>query len=150
VAGSRADVKGYGTLRRMTAGYSGTPLAKKLGIKAGSRVLLAAAPPGFNIDALPEDATVHRRRSVRSYDVVLIFCPDQRALDERFTPLISAVTTTGALWACWPKKASGVATDLDENAVRGHGLATGLVDVKVAAIDETWSGLKFVRRLADR
>jgi hypothetical protein len=134
----------------MTAGYSGTPLARKLGIKAGCRVLLASAPPGFVLDALPDDVTVHRRRSARTYDVVLLFCPDQRVLDEQFAPLTAALTTAGALWACWPKKASGVATDLDGNAVRDHGLATGLVDVKVAAIDEVWSGLKFVRRLADR
>jgi hypothetical protein len=134
----------------MTAGYSGTPLAQKLGITAVSRVLIAAAPDGVDLDPLPLGVTVHRRRGSGHYDVVLLFCPDARRLHDRFAPLIDATATAGALWACWPKKASGVATDLSENGVRKHGLACGLVDVKVAAIDATWSGLKFVRRLADR
>jgi len=134
----------------MTAGYSGTPLAQKLGITAGTRVMLAGAPAGVVPDPLPLGVTVHRRRGTGPYDVVLLFCPDARRLHDRFTPLIEAVGPAGALWVCWPKKASGVLTDLSENAVRDHGLACGLVDVKVAAIDATWSGLKFVRRLADR
>jgi hypothetical protein len=134
----------------MTAGYSGTPLAQKLGIKAGSRALLVAAPTGFELDALPRDAVVHRRRGGGTYDVIAVFCLDHSALRARFAPLIPALSTAGGLWACWPKKASGVPTDLVENAVREHGLEQGLVDVKVAAIDATWSGLKFVRRLADR
>jgi hypothetical protein len=79
-----------------------------------------------------------------------VFCPDMRALQLRFAPLVEWLTTAGALWACWPKKASGVATDLSDNALREHGLGVGLVDVKVAAIDATWAGLKFVRRVADR
>jgi hypothetical protein len=81
---------------------------------------------------------------------VIVFARDAAALHARFAPLIASVATAGALWACWPKRASGVATDLDEHAVREHGLAAGLVDVKVAAVDATWSGLKFVRRVADR
>jgi hypothetical protein len=134
----------------MTAGYSGTPLAQKLGIKAGSRVLTAGAPPDFSIEALPRDVSVHSRRGTGRYDVILLFCTDARALHSRFSPLIDALATAGALWACWPKRASGVPTDLSDNAVREFGLSTGLVDVKVAAIDPTWSGLMFVRRLADR
>jgi hypothetical protein len=134
----------------MTAGYSGTPLARKLGMTAGSRALLVAAPTDFTLDALPPDVVVHRRRGGGTYDVIAVFCPDQGALRARFAPLIPALSTAGGLWACWPKKASGVPTDLVENAVREHGLEQGLVDVKVAAIDATWSGLKFVRRLADR
>ncbi|HLY33952.1 MAG TPA: hypothetical protein VKQ07_05425 [Jatrophihabitantaceae bacterium] len=131
------------------AGYSGTPLAAKLGVKGGTRALLVAAPslPGLEP---PPDAVVHRRRGRGAYDVVVLFVADVASLRTRFTPLIAALTTAGALWVCWPKRASKVATDLDENVVREHGLATGLVDVKVAAIDATWSALKFVRRKADR
>ena len=82
--------------------------------------------------------------------MILAFCPDARRLRERFARLAPRLTTAGALWIAWPKKASGVTTDLDENVVRDVGLAEGLVDVKVIAIDQTWSGLKFVRRLRDR
>ena len=84
------------------------------------------------------------------YDVIVAFCPDRRRLERRFAPLATRLATAGALWVAWPKRASGVATDLDENVVREVGLGEGLVDVKVIAIDETWSGLKFVRRLRDR
>jgi hypothetical protein len=132
----------------VTAGYSGTPLPGKLGIRSGSRVLIAAAPAGFTLDA--PGAIVHVRKARDPYDVIVVFCPDGAALLARFADLATALTSTGALWVCWPKRASGVPTDLTENAVRDHGLGAGLVDVKVAAIDATWSGLKFVRRLADR
>lgn len=134
----------------MTAGYSGTPLAQKLGIKTGTRLLLVGAPAGFVPEPLPDEVTVHRRRGSGQYEVVLLFCPDARRLHDGFARLVDAVTTAGALWVCWPKRASGVGTDLSENDVRDHGLACGLVDVKIAAIDATWSGLKFVRRLAER
>ena len=133
-----------------TAGYSGTPLHRKLGIKLDNRVLIAAAPVGFALDAVPPGAVVHSRAAGSSYDVVLAFCPDRRRLEQRFGSLAPRLTTAGALWIGWPKKSSGVATDLDENVVRDVGLEVGLVDVKVIAIDETWSGLKFVRRLRDR
>jgi hypothetical protein len=132
------------------AGYSGTPLHSKLGIKPGSRVLLAAAPPDFALDAVPPDAVVHTRAAGSSYDVVLAFCPDVRRLEQRLSRLSQRTTTAGALWIAWPKRASGMPTDLDENVVRDAGLGAGLVDVKVIAIDATWSGLKFVRRLRDR
>ena len=132
------------------AGYSGTPLHRKLGIKPDNRVLIAAAPVGFALDAVPQDAVVHTRAAGAAYDVVLAFCPDRRRLERRFASLASRITTAGALWIVWPKKASGVPTDLDENVVRDVGLDIGLVDVKVVAIDTTWSGLKFVRRLRDR
>jgi hypothetical protein len=130
----------------VSAGYSGTPLPRKLGIKPESRVLLVGAPPGFILDGV----AVHTRRGRERYDVIVLFCPHARVLQSKFADLAGALTTAGALWACWPKKASGVPTDLTDSAVRDHGLAVGLVDVKVAAIDATWSGLKFVRRLADR
>lgn len=132
------------------AGYSGKAVPEKLGIKAGSRVLLAAAPPGFALEPLPEGMVPHSRGSGAPYDVVLAFCPDRASLERRFAPLIPRVTTPGALWVAWPKKASGFARDLDENGVREVGLAAGLVDVKVIAIDAVWSGLKFVRRVQDR
>lgn len=130
-------------------GYSGKPLAVKLGIKPESRVLLVAAPDGFEL-AVPPGAVVHTRPGRGAYEVVLAFCPDRAALRRRFAPLAGRLTTAGALWVCWPKKSGGLATDLDENVVREHGLEVGLVDVKVAAVDATWSGLRFVRRLADR
>jgi hypothetical protein len=133
-----------------TAGYSGTPLPRKLGIKAGSRVLLDAPPGGFELGPLPEDTTVHRRPGTERYDVIVTFCPDAARVHSRFEPLVARLGTAGGLWVAWPKRSSGVPTNLDENRVRDIGLAAGLVDVKVCAIDETWSGLRFVRRLADR
>lgn len=133
-----------------TAGYSGTPLHRKLGVKPDSRVLLTAAPVGFELDTVPPGAVVHTRAARSSYDVIVAFTPDRKRLEQRFEPLAGRLTTAGALWIAWPKRASGVATDLDENVVRDLGLSIGLVDVKVIAIDGTWSGLKFVRRLRDR
>jgi hypothetical protein len=132
------------------AGYSGTPLPRKHGIKAGSRVLLVDAPAGFDLGELPATATLHTRPGREPYDVVLAFCPDSAALHRRFAPLADRITRAGALWIAWPKRSSGVRTDLTENVVRDVGLAAGLVDVKVAAVDQTWGGLKFVVRLRDR
>ena len=132
------------------AGYSGTPLARKFGVKNDSRVLIVAAPTDFELPDVPKGAVVHRRAGAASYDVILAFCPDLDRLLTRLTSNLPRLTTAGALWLAWPKRASGVATDLDENVVRDRGLATGLVDVKVAAIDATWAGLKFVRRVRDR
>jgi hypothetical protein len=131
------------------AGYSGTPLPRKLGIVEGTRVLLLGTPEDFDLGPLP-GVELHRRAGRSAYDVVLLFAPDRATLVRRFAPAGDRLTVAGALWACWPKRASGVATDLTDNVVRAHGLATGLVDVKVAAIDATWSGMKFVVRLRDR
>jgi hypothetical protein len=133
-----------------SAGYSGTPLHRKLGIKPDSRGLVSAAPPSFEIDDAPRSAVMHTRAAGAAYDVILAFCPDLRRLQQRFARLAPRLTTAGALWIAWPKKSSGVVTDLDENIVRDVGLGEGLVDVKVVALDATWSGLKFVRRLRDR
>ncbi|MDP9240422.1 MAG: DUF3052 domain-containing protein [Actinomycetota bacterium] len=133
-----------------TTGYSGTPLARKLGIKPESRLLLDGAPPGFGVPALPPGVTVHTRPGGQPYDVVLCFCPNVARLERRFVRLSRHLTSAGALWVCWPKRASGLPTDLDENVVRDFGLNAGLVDVKVCAVDEVWSGLKFVVRLRDR
>src|SRR4051794_2840020 len=133
---------------RLMAGYSGTPLPQKLGIKAGHRVLLVRAPATFELDA--DGVAVQRRAGRAPYDVVLAFCPDRAAPHRHLDDLPARVTTPGSLWLAWPKKSSGVRTDVDESVVREIGLGAGLVDVKVCAIDDTWSGLKFVRRVRDR
>jgi hypothetical protein len=132
------------------AGYSGTPLARKLGIGPGSSVLLDGAPAAFDLGETASGVTVHRRAGSRPYDVILCFCPTAARLAERWPSLHRRTTPAGALWIAWPKRSSGVPTDLDENVVRDHALTHGRVDVKVAAIDDTWSGLKNVIRVADR
>jgi hypothetical protein len=136
------------------AGYSGTPLPRKLGIRAGHRVLLAGAPADFDLGDLAaidlHDVDVQCRAGAAPYDVIVAFTPDRRTLDRRFPALARRLVTNGGLWIAWPKRSSGVATDLDENVVREVGLAAGLVDNKVCAVDETWSGLRFVVRLRDR
>ncbi len=128
------------------AGYSGTPLPKKLGIGPDSRVLLDGAPDGFVLDGV--DA--HRRPGPDPYDVIVLFCVDMATLARRWTALHPRTTTPGSIWIAWPKRAAKIPTDLDGNIVREYGLANGRVDVKVCAIDETWSGLKFVVRVTDR
>jgi hypothetical protein len=133
----------------LVAGYSGTPLARKLGIAPGASVLLDGAPAGFALD-VPPDTVLQRRPGKGPYDVILAFCPTSARLLARWDTLHALTTTAGALWIAWPKRSSGLATDLTENVVRDHALAHGRVDVKVCAIDETWSGLKNVIRLADR
>jgi hypothetical protein len=132
------------------AGYSGTPVPAKLGIRAGSRVLLDGAPADLLLDPLPGGVVLHRRAGREPYDVVLLFCADSARLRGRWAALVRRLDTAGRLWVCWPKKSSGVSTDLGEPAVREFGLLGGLVDVKVCAVDATWSGLAFVRRVADR
>jgi hypothetical protein len=128
------------------AGYSGTPLPRKLGVKDGHRVLLAGAPEGFGL----EGVDAHRRAGREPYDVIVLFCPDEAALRERFPAAMRRLRKNGGLWVCWPKRSSGIPTDLDGNLVREYGLSSGLVDNKVCAVDQTWSGLRFVYRLADR
>ena len=127
------------------AGYSGTPLPKKLGIKPGQRVALLRAPDGFDatLGELPEDVAL-RRTARGPLDVIVSFTDSERDLRRRFAALARALDPAGGLWIAWPKRASGVPTDLDGNVVREVGLAAGLVDNKVCAIDETWSGLRFV------
>jgi hypothetical protein len=133
-----------------TPGYSGKPLAAKLGIKPEHLVLLDNAPAGFVLDGLPAGTSVARRPTRTSYDVVLMFCPDRARLTRRLPVLLERTATAGMIWAAWPKRSSGVPTDLDENGIRELALPLGVVDVKVCAIDTTWSGLKLVRRLANR
>ena len=133
------------------AGYSGTPLAKKLGLKEGQRIALHGAPAGFLRMLDPRPAGIVWRADLRAtVDGVLLFAPMVAALEAALLPAASALTPAGMLWIAWPKRAAKVPTDLTEDRVRAFGLAAGLVDVKVCAISEIWSGLKFVRRLEDR
>lgn len=131
-------------------GYSGTPLVRKLGITAGSRVLLDGVPSGFRLDGLPEGAVVSRRLSDGPYDVIVCFCTNSARLRARWPVLHRLTTPAGALWIAWPKRSSKMLTDLDENTVRAYALRNGRVDVKVCAIDHTWSALKHVVRRAER
>jgi hypothetical protein len=134
------------------AGYSGTPLVKKLGIKESAAVLLVSPPEGFleTLGPLPADAEIVSARGREKLDVVLLFVLSQKKLHQEFSRLAARLKPAGGLWVCWPKKASRVETDLTENVIRDVGLAAGLVDNKVCAVDETWSGLRFVIRLVDR
>jgi hypothetical protein len=133
------------------AGYSGTPLPRKLGIKPGSRVTLVNAPEGFaaGLGPLPDAVSLRDDVDGRS-DVLLFFTRSRDELENRFADLARAIEPDGGLWVAWPKRASGVPSDLTENGVREIGLAAGLVDNKVCAIDDVWSGLRFVVRLRDR
>jgi len=133
------------------AGYSGTPLPKKLGIKEEHRVALLDAPDDIVqlLGDMPPGVTV--LRSARApLDVVVWFVTERRILERRLPELAERLDRAGGLWICWPKKASGVPTDVTENVARDAALALGLVDNKVCAIDETWSGLRIVYRLRDR
>jgi hypothetical protein len=135
-----------------TAGYSGTPLPVKLGVKDGHVVLLDRLPDGLDL-GLPPTVTVVRRLRA-GLDVTVTFHTRLAALEARLPALFEHTVTNGMVWACWPKQAAvkrlGIDSDLNDNVVRGVGLELGWVDVKVAAIDETWSAQKFVRRLKDR
>jgi len=137
-----------------TAGYSGKALALKLGIKPGMTVTALAAPAHYPtlLRPLPAGARIVTRltRSRAALDFIHYFATARRALAARCAVLERALAPAGALWISWPKRSSGVATDLTENVVREIGLARRLVDVKVCAVDATWSGLKFVRRAKDR
>ena len=134
-----------------STGYSGTPLPRKLGIKEGQRLAFSGAPEGFDrtLGALPDGATV-KRRARGPLDVVVAFFTRRAELERRFRRLAAAMERGGSLWIAWPKRASGVATDLTEDVIREIALVNGLVDTKVCAIDETWSGLRLVYRLRDR
>jgi hypothetical protein len=142
-------------------GYSGTPLPKKLGIKPGFRVQLVSPPADVQTElreALASCATVHNGKSKsnaggedkNALDFAMLFTKSQAELKQEFRRLAKLLQPAGMLWVSWPKKSSGVASDLDDNRVREIGLAAGLVDVKVCAVTEIWSGLKFVRRVKDR
>ena len=131
--------------------YSSTPLAQKLGIKDGTRYLFVAAPGNFfnELPTLPPSAVAVTSRA-REIDVIVLFAPNLKSINARAPALIAKLPATGMLWIAWPKLASGVETDLRESVVRNALLAIGLVDIKVCSINNTYSGLKFVRRLKDR
>ncbi len=133
--------------RDATAGYSGTPLPRKLGIKAGARVAFARAPAGFAelLGELPDGVTI-RSRVRGPLDLIVFFTTRRAELERRIEGLRDALVPDGALWIAWPKRASGVVTDVTEDVVRAIALPLGLVDNKVAAIDDTWSGLRLVIR----
>ena len=137
------------TMKPVAAGYSGTPVAQKLGLKSGMRFVALNAPPELDV-ILAGAPDLRRLARVGAFDCALAFATTERALVASFTRLSSKLVDTGVIWLAWPKKTSGVATELTEGVVRRTGLAAGLVDVKVCAIDATWSALKFVRRLRDR
>jgi hypothetical protein len=135
------------------AGYSGTPLPQKLGIKPGHRVALLDAPDGFSrtLGQLPEGVTVTSTLAGKqAFDVLVLFVVAQRDVARRFAPIAKRLDPAGGFWVAWPKRASGIATDVTENTVRDVMLGAGLVDNKVCAIDDTWSGLRAVVRVVDR
>jgi hypothetical protein len=128
------------------AGYSGTPLAQKLGIKPGTKLLTVAAPGHYDelLAPLPDD--VKRVRKLDDADVAHIFVTARARLDQELRAAISRMKQDAAIWISWPKKSSKVETDITEDTVRAVALPLGLVDIKVCAVDETWSGLKLVIR----
>ena len=134
------------------AGYSGTPLVKKLGFKEGFRIGMVNPPKGIQkeLAPLPDNVSINVGSLTKPLDLIILFADSQKTLRSKFPGLARKLVQSGMLWIAWPKKASGIATDLSDNSVREIGLAAGLVDVKVCAINDIWSGLKFVYRLEDR
>lgn len=132
-------------------GYSATPLARKLGIREGSRLALLDAPDGFDdeLAPLPRRVTVLRRLAA-DLDVVVLFVTERRRLEQRFDAVAEAIHPAGGFWVAWPKKASKVATDLTEDVLRDVALPRGLVDNKVCAVTDVWSGLRLVWRKENR
>ena len=132
-------------------GYSGTPLAKKLGLTDGLVVHVSKSPAGYFdwIAPLPKNITV-KDKLIGDFDFIHVFVQQMDVFKKEFTSSKEHLKKTGMLWVSWPKKSSGIATDLNENIIRDFGLEAGLVDVKVCAVDDVWSGLKFVYRVKDR
>jgi hypothetical protein len=135
------------------AGYSGTPLPKKLGIKPGTRLALSSAPADFGekLGKLPEGVKLSvLGRAKGPFDVIVAFFTSESGFSARLPQLELRLDAAGGLWVAWPKKASGVATDMNEHVVRKHALPRRLVDNKVCAVDDTWSGLRLVVRVEHR
>jgi hypothetical protein len=132
-------------------GYSGTPLAKKLGIVAGSTLFVSDAPPNYRVllEPWPEDVTVLAHIS-RKADVIHVFATSRFALESRLKKFHAAMREDAAVWVSWPKKSSKVVTDITEDTIRDIALPMGMVDIKVCAVDEIWSGLKLVIRKENR
>jgi hypothetical protein len=135
----------------MMAGYSETPLLRKLGIKEGQTLYLHHAPEEYFawLGQLPGDIEVKQKLS-GSFDFIHLFVTDQKDFQQCFVKAKMHLKTNGMIWVSWPKKSAKVSTDVDEHVIRNFGLKEGLVDVKVCAVSEIWSGLKFVIRLKDR
>ena len=132
-------------------GYSGTPLPKKLGIKENFRVYFVNEPPEVRSELREALASSKLARDGKAtLDFAMLFTKSRAELSKQFAGIAKVLAPAGMFWVSWPKKSSGVASDLDENVVREIGLAAGLVDVKVCAVTDVWSGLKFVRRVRDR
>ncbi|HBB88404.1 MAG TPA: DUF3052 domain-containing protein [Blastocatellia bacterium] len=135
------------------AGYSGTPLVKKLGIKAGQRAAIMNAPKQFlaqELRPLPENVRLVTATATGQLDFIMLFVSSAKSLQKELPRLKKKLMRDGILWVSWPKKSSGVETDLSFDVVQQLGLKIGLVDVKICAVNEIWSGLKFVYRLKDR
>jgi hypothetical protein len=132
------------------AGYSGTPLIKKLGVKENFNVLFVNAPDGYEKALELPSAVIVSSRSKKPLDFVQLFVKRKHELEHKFPQYTAKLNPSAMFWISWPKKSSGVASDLTEDVIRAIGLANGMVDVKVCAVDDTWSGLKFVFRLRDR
>jgi len=132
------------------AGYSGTPLLKKLGIKSGNKMIIINEPPAYWdwLSPLPEGVNVKAR--LGEADFIHLFVKEKKIFETEFVKNKKLLKRDGMFWISWPKKSSKVLSDLDETIIREFGLKNGLVDVKVCAVDETWSGLKFMFRLKDR
>ncbi len=135
-----------------TAGYSGTPLVKKLGIKPGVSVRIKFEPLDYwdLISPLPEGIKVISRSKKQGADFIHLFVKSRKTFEKEFLKLKTELKKDGMFWVSWPKKSSKVESDLDEGVIRNFGLHNGLVDVKVCAVDQTWSGLKFMYRIKDR
>lgn len=132
------------------AGYSGTPLIKKLGIKEGFVCIAWQSPTGYFDWLSPIPTTTKFVKSAKEIDFVHLFVKAKKTFEKEFKSHKKLMKKDAMMWISWPKKSSKIETDLDENIIRDFGLKNGLVDVKVCAVDETWSGLKFVYRLTDR
>jgi DUF3052 family protein len=132
------------------AGYSGTPLPQKLGIKEGHKVALLGAPPDFDLGVLPTGTAVQKRSGKLPQDVIVVFVTQKAELIRQIAAVRPQMQQDGGLWIAWPKKSSGVVTDVVEDTIREVALPTGLVDNKVCAIDDTWSGLRLVIRREHR
>ncbi len=134
------------------AGYSSTPLIKKLGIKAGFSLIVINEPPSYWtwISPLPEGVSTKSKPGAQSLDFIHLFVSERKTFEKEVLRLKKALKPKGMIWVSWPKKSSGVANDMDESIIRNFALKNGLVDIKVCAVDEVWSGLKLVIPVKDR